>query len=111
MSVSDLDRIDGIAMTKDGKGLALFLADHLDWEHEDIHLEALQEKINLYVSYFENKEYKNSRNPIFKQTDFEYAIIDIYFKYELSKNAKKFIEFSKKQLEELNIFIECIISD
>lgn len=109
MSICDLDKIDGMAMTIDKRGLALFLSDHMDWEEELIHLEILQDKINLYANYFEDKDYKNINK--YKTYDFEYAIIDLYFKYSLPENAVKFIDSVNNKLRGINMRINCHISE
>lgn len=46
MSVLDRETVDGMALDKDGKGIRLFISDHLDWSDEYNHLLVLQEKIN-----------------------------------------------------------------
>lgn len=109
MSICDLNKIDGLAVTNDRKGLAFFLADHLDWESEDIHLEILQDKINLYIDYFEGKKYRNIDK--YREQDFEYAIIDIFFKYELTKNAEEFISLINKKIEKYNMYINYRVSE
>lgn len=44
MSVLDRKIVDGMALDKKGKGIRLFIADHLDWSDEYNHLLVLQEK-------------------------------------------------------------------
>ncbi len=68
----------------------------MDWEEEYVHLDILQDKINLYVDYFANEKYKNDRNC--RKFKFEYAIIELYFKYEITQKAKDFIYVVNKQL-------------
>ncbi|MDA2632317.1 hypothetical protein PDR34_08550 [Bacillus cereus] len=55
MTVIDVDQIDAIGV--EGKNLKLLIIDYLDWEYEDMHLDVLQEKINNYLVYIEDKQY------------------------------------------------------
>ena len=55
MAVIDVDQIDAIGV--EGKNLKLLIIDYLDWEYEDMHLDVLQEKINNYLVYIEDKQY------------------------------------------------------
>ena len=57
MSVVDSMVIDGIALTEDKNGIVLLITDHLDWSEEYQHLMILQEKINMYLGYLEEKQY------------------------------------------------------
>lgn len=56
MSVVDSMVIDGIALTEDKNGIVLLITDHLDWSEEYQHLMILQEKINMYLGYLEEKQ-------------------------------------------------------
>jgi hypothetical protein len=53
VSVRESDVIDAIGI--DGRGqVVLTIADHLDWDDEDAHLLALQEKLNGYLRFIES---------------------------------------------------------
>ncbi len=109
MTVCDLDRIDGLATTIDGKGLAFFLADHLEWDSEYVHLDILQDKINLYIDYFVTEKYKNTEK--YRERDFEYALIELYLKYELTEKAEEFLAVLNKQMENFNMHINYRVSE
>ena len=72
MSVVDNKTIDGIALTDDKTGIILLITDHVDWRDEYQHLVMLQEKINVYISYLEEKQYED----IYKGEDIIYGIIE-----------------------------------
>ena len=55
MAITDLDQIDAIGV--EDKKLRLIIIDYLDWEYEDMYLDVLQEKINSYLVYLEDKQY------------------------------------------------------
>lgn len=100
MSVVDLDKVDAVGTDKDEDALRLMIADHLDWENEDIHLEILQDKINVYLQYLENKQYVDKYG-----NDFSKVYIDIYFKEKVTENCLGFLNAVSEQLNPQNIFI------
>lgn len=107
MSILDRETVDGIALDKDGKGIRLLIADHLDWSNEYEHLLMLQEKINSYIVFCEEHQY----NQVYKNISVEYAIFEIHFKYEPTAKAISFLEQVQKQVNEMGIAIECHISE
>lgn len=56
MSVVDTDSIDAIGMEKEVKRVFLSIIDSLVWDHDDVHLFTLQEKINTYLYFIESGE-------------------------------------------------------
>ncbi|MEQ2659247.1 MULTISPECIES: DUF6572 domain-containing protein [Roseburia] len=70
-------------------------------EDEYHHLLALQEKINTYISFLEEKQY----NEIYKEDDIEYGIIEIHFLYNITSNAEKFLQSVQNVVAELGIKI------
>lgn len=106
MSVVDNKTIDAIALTNDNKGIVLLISDHLDWEYEYQHLVLLQDKINVYISYLESGQYKG----IYSDMAIKYGVIEIHFLYELTQNAKKFLQSVQNQTAELGISIRYCVS-
>ena len=100
MSVVDSMVIDGIALTEDKNGIVLLIADHLDWSEEYQHLMILQEKINMYLGYLEEKQYG----------DITYGIIEIHFLYSLTDNAEKFLQAVQNQVAQHGIRIQYYVS-
>ena len=80
---------------------------HLDWKDEYNHLLILQEKINSYITFCEEQQYKD----VYKDISVEYAIFEIHFKFEPTNNAMNFLGQVQKQLGEIGILIECYIGD
>ena len=56
MSVAETDKIDAFAVDKQGKRVFLTIIDPLLWDEENVHLFALQEKINTYLYFIESGE-------------------------------------------------------
>lgn len=52
MSVVDINKVDGIGISKDGNKLMLLITDHLDWTNEYEHIIHLQNKINAYINFW-----------------------------------------------------------
>lgn len=95
MSIINTNTVDAIAISYDRKGIKMIIEDYLGWEHEYNHLMTLQEKVNAYAAFFENKEY----DAMYKGYPIEYGVIDIQFKFEPTEKALVFIEEAEKQLE------------
>ncbi|MES9699719.1 DUF6572 domain-containing protein [Bacillus sp. JJ927] len=98
MAVIDLDQIDAIGV--EDKKLKLLIIDYLDWEYEDMHLDVLQEKINNYLVYLEDKQYIKDYGD-----NFEKKIIDIHFQHGVSENGLKFLNVVSSQLNDTDIYI------
>ncbi|MEK4424975.1 DUF6572 domain-containing protein [Solibacillus sp. FSL K6-1523] len=99
MSIIETDKIDAIGISKDGEGLILMLADHLDWKNEAEHLTLLQDKINAYLGFIESNQHSDT----YQDRVFEYYIIDVRFKYKATANCLKFFEVINSQLGEYRI--------
>ncbi len=101
MSVVESSKIDGIAFGHKENELSMLITDHLDWKKEYEHLMTLQEKINSYIAFIENKQYCE----VYPNKTFDKFYIEIHFKYSLTDNCKKLIEQVNKQLTELRISV------
>ena len=99
MSILETNKIDAMGISKDGEGLILMLADHLDWKNESEHLTLLQDKINAYIGFIESNQYSDN----YPDRVFEYYVIDVRFKYKATENCLKFFEVINTQLREYNI--------
>ncbi|MDE6597114.1 MAG: branched-chain amino acid ABC transporter substrate-binding protein [Clostridia bacterium] len=104
MSVTDVDTVDGIAVTNDGKTLKLLITDHLKFKDDEAHhLLTLQEKLNSYLGFIESEQYRK----VYPESDIDNVIIEIHFKYKISDNCKKFIDVVNNQIGALNTV--CVI--
>lgn len=103
MTVADLDKVDGLGISKNNDKIALMIADHLDWQDEYYHLKLLQDKINAYITFIESKQvyalYPESK----EITEF---VFDFRFKERLTDNCKAFLKTVEQQLQPLNIEFE-----
>ena len=106
MSVVDNKTVDGVALTDDNNGIILLIADHMDWRDEYQHLVMLQEKINVYITFLEEKQYED----IYKGENITYGIIEIHFLYSLTANAEKFLQLVQNQVAELGVKIQYCVS-
>jgi len=110
MAIDNPNVVDGIAIDNGQNALIMLLTDHLLWTGDDAldeytHLMMLQEKINAYISYFEAEQYKES----YPSHVFSMAIIEVHFKYEISDNCEKFLNYVQGQVESLRMKIEAHI--
>ncbi len=106
MSVVDKQKIDAVALTDDESGIVLLISDHLDWQDEYNHLLVLQEKINTYVTFLEEGQYKS----IYEDNVITYGIIEIHFLCDITKKAEEFLQSVQDSVANLGIRIRCIIS-
>lgn len=85
----------------------MLITDHLQWTQEYNHLLILQEKINSYIAFCENGQYKD----LYNNNDIESVVIEIHFLYESTKNVHVFLEQAPKEINGLELSIECYISE
>ena len=101
MSIADKGKIDAIALSEDGTEIVLMISDHIKWKDEYRHLMLLQDKINTYITYWENKQY----NDIYHNNIIDHGVIEIHFKYSPSTKCKDFLEVAKAQLLRAKLYI------
>lgn len=106
MSVVDNKTVDGVALTDDRTGIILLITDHLDWNSEYQHLLMLQEKINTYISFLEEKQYVD----IYKDENITYGIIEIHFQYGITANVEKFLQTVQNQIAQLGVMVRYCVS-
>lgn len=107
MAIDNLKVIDGMGTNKEQDGIMLLLCDHLPWEGEKApkmvdHLLLLQEKINLYITFLESKQYKEK----YPDLELKMAVIDIRFQYEIPETCRQFLQTVEDRIRELGITLE-----
>lgn len=110
MAIDNPNVIDGVAVDKDNDSLIMLLTDHFEWTQtggEDIlseydHLMMIQEKLNLYVSYFTSRQYEDT----FPDCKVKSAVIDVRFKYDISENCEMFLQVVQNKLAEIDMQIK-----
>ncbi len=101
MSVADKGKIDAVALSEDGTEIVFLISDHLKWKDEYGHLMLLQDKINAYISYWEDRQYDD----IYRDNIIDHGMIEIHFKYSPSKRCKEFLEAAQEQIIKTNLYI------
>ena len=107
MAVDNTNVIDGMAIDKEKNAICLLLTDHLPWNvessmNEHDHLVLLQDKINAYISYLETKQYEET----YPEANFDMAVIEIHFKYEITQNCENFLNAVQNQIGQYGILIK-----
>jgi hypothetical protein len=51
MPIDDLSVVDGMGIEESSGSVVLMVSDHLDWQDEGSHFEALQNKVNSYLTF------------------------------------------------------------
>ena len=94
MSIEQVDKIDFISTTSNGK-VQLTISDHLEWNDEENHLLILQNKLNAYLSFIESGQILESYSTALNKD----VIISIVMKYEPTENSSIFLNNCKNFLE------------
>lgn len=106
LSIENTTSLDGVGVnSNDNSKLVLLLIDGMDWTNELEHLLLLQNKINNYISYIEEEQYKESYPNI------ENIEININFLFEIPNNCMKLLDVIKntiyESLDNVTLKIEC----
>lgn len=92
---------------RNGNELVLVMTDHLQFieQYDYKHLLQIQKKLNAYLAFIENGQYKDNHPKI----DFERFAIEIHFVFEPSQTAEDFFEQVRHAIEPITPKIELII--
>lgn len=104
--VNELDKVDYMALDEaDPSRLILAISDHLDWRFEKEHLLLLQEKLNNYINYILNQEYKDTYTG--ELSSFQIRIyLQCAPRKKLDKMLSKFRKALEKQVPDVPIAID-----
>lgn len=112
MAIDNIEIVDCIGIDSERNAVCLLLTDHLMWEDngnntlgEYDHLILLQEKINAYINYLESKQYEEQ----YPNLEFNIAVIEIHFKYDITDNCENFLQSVQNQIGQYGIKIEAHI--
>jgi len=94
MAVDDPDKIDMISPTPDGKGMQLFITDHLPWDNVPLHLAALQTKLNRYLAYIQSEDFV-ARFPDAQEKP---AHIEVCFASDPSAEGEQFLNRAREMI-------------
>lgn len=102
MAITDKNVVDSVAY--EGDELILQIYDHLDFEgeFEKDHMLMLQDKLNGYIWYVDNKQYTGT----YPGKEFNHFLIRIFFMFEPTDLCKRFIDHVNKRLLNLNVTVE-----
>ena len=101
MTVLEVDQIDGMGKSQDGRQLLFLIIDHLDWEQEGEHLLVLQEKINAYLSFIESEQYADH----YPKERIHEFVIEIHFLHAPTEKCEEFLAVVGEQLQPFHISI------
>ena len=86
MSVEQANVVD--AISTNGSFVNLTISDHLDWDDEQGHLIALQEKINVYLSFVESGEILS----VYPQAEGKTPVINVVLRIAPNSAGVRFFE-------------------
>jgi hypothetical protein len=101
MSIMEAYTIDGMGINEEMNELNFLITDHLDWEFEPEHLLFLQEKINAYIGYIQEKQFEET----YPGREFQAYVINIIFQEDVTENCFNFLETVASLVEPLSIRI------
>jgi hypothetical protein len=96
MPVDNPDVVDAIGIERDSGIVALTISDHLEWDDDNQHLLALQEKINRYFAFIESGEVLES----YPQAVGKPLRIDVVCKYTPSESGERFLAAARQVIEQ-----------
>lgn len=106
MSIEQLDRIDFISTTPQGK-IELKISDHLDWIDADSHSLLLQDKIALYLEFIETGQLvENYPDALDKE-----IVIFVHMKFHPSEKGLMDLEHMETFFKEKDIEFKWQILD
>lgn len=94
MSVEQIDKIDFISTTPEGK-VELTISDHLEWNAEKNHLLILQNKINAYLDFVKSGQILEN----YPSAENKEISISVVMKYLPEKDALIFLNQCEKFME------------
>lgn len=98
MSVEQIDKIDFISTTPEGK-VELTISDHLEWDAENNHLLILQNKLNAYFDFIQSgqilEDYPSAEN--------KEIVISVVMKYAPKEDALTFLNHCEKFMEKQDV--------
>ncbi|QJP13731.1 hypothetical protein G3545_08710 [Starkeya sp. ORNL1] len=101
MSLDNLEVIDAVGTDARNGTIFLAIIDAWDWSDEWIHLNALQDKLNLYFEFVESgriyEEYPAANG--------RYLRIDVLCKYPIPDIGLAFLERASKVAAQLNMTV------
>ena len=101
VSLKNKNTIDGIAFDENKNELVMEIYDSIsDTEISEYdHLILLQEKINTYLWFINNKQYEE----YYPHCQVLKFLINIYFQSDITDNLKKFLNLANSKLKNSNI--------
>ena len=99
MSIDQPDLIDAIGLETDSGKVVLTVSDHLDWNEEQAHLVALQEKMKAYLRYVESGELFSA----YPEAVGRITVIDIVTRVEMPGVGTTFLEQVRRTLDPAEI--------
>jgi hypothetical protein len=87
--------VDLVGISDEDNYAIMIIIDHFDWgEHDDWHLNLLQDKLNYYLAVLESGEFYEK----FPKTKTYKIIIEVTGTYPLNKDAEEFYEKAKRAI-------------
>jgi hypothetical protein len=95
MAVDNPDVVDAIGTERATDIVVLTISDHLEWDSDNQHLEALQEKINKYLEFIQSGQLFES----YPQAVGKSLRIDVICKYPPTRAAKRFLTAAQEVIK------------
>lgn len=99
MTIEQSDKVDGMGIDARLNEFVLLISDHLRWENEAVHIEALESKIGGYLNYINSGQHLEAV-PRAKGLPIR---IKFVHEHKPTPTAQSMLRSVKGQLEDINI--------
>jgi hypothetical protein len=110
MAVDEPEKIDGLGFRPDDGQLELLVYDHLDWNDEDLHLEAITDKLNGYM-HFLNGTQLAEMYPDKDASAYDKPWLRIVFAYSPTETGVAFLQGLADQLRPHGLTVAYDLTD
>ncbi len=99
MAVDQAKIVDAIGIDPATGEVVLTISDHLDWGNGEHHLQALQEKLNTYISFVESGELHR----VYPDSSNRTVLIDLVARHEFTPEAERFFALARSVMDSVPI--------
>jgi len=101
MSIDDLTVVDAVGVDQMTDEVVLLLSDHLEWDPEQKHIDALREKLNLYIRFIESGEILQK----FPDSVGRKCCVNVVMKFRPSSLGLQFLANASRTLDQAGIVL------
>ena len=101
MSLEHIDKVDALGLDQRTRHVVLTIADSWNWNNENQHLLALQEKINAYLNFIETGQVWEA----YTMDKARNLRINVVFRYSPPASALEFLEKAASVASQIEVLV------